>query len=224
VEKVEAMLAAAFLSFFGDPAVNPHAYASTKLEELFPRGEDGVKCGPFGTALKRHEYVASGVPVWTMDNIGANEFLAEPLLFVTPDKYEELATYAAQNGDILVSRAGTVGKMAVVTGSCSRAIIHTNLIRLRLDQDKVLPVFLTTLMTHFSDRVGRLKRGQEDAYTFMSTGGLAELRIPLPPMPHQQRFGEFFERYARLRSAHRELLRQAEHLFQTLLHRAFSAL
>jgi hypothetical protein len=38
-------------------------------------------------------------------------------------------------------------------------------------------------MTWFAPRVARLKRGQEGAYTFMNTGSLGELQIPLPPLP-----------------------------------------
>lgn len=77
-------------------------------------------------------------------------------------------------------------------------------------------------MTFFAERVGPLKRGQEDAYTFMNTGRLAELRIPLPPIALQQQFALLVERHERLRAVQREALRQAQHLFQSLLQRAFT--
>lgn len=221
LELADSFLPAAFVEFFGDPAQNPRAFDRVQLEELFADCRDGAKCGPFGSALKKHEYVASGIPVWTMNNVGPNEFIEDGCLFITPQKLEELAAYDAQNGDILISRAGTVGRMAIVRTKYPRSIIHTNIIRLSLDDTKILPIYFVVLMTCFAPRVARLKRGQEDAYTFMSTGSLGELRIPLPPFLIQQKFAALGERVERLRAVQREALRQAEHLFDSLLHHAF---
>ncbi len=51
---------------------------------------------------------------------------------------------------------------------------------------------------------------------------LAEMRIPLPPLALQQKFTCIVQQFERLRAQQREAERQAEHLFQTLLHRAFA--
>ena len=56
----------------------------------------------------------------------------------------------------------------------------------------------------------------------VSMGGLAELPIPVPPLPLQQQFAALVERVERLRSVQSEALRQAEHLFQSLLRSAFT--
>jgi type I restriction enzyme S subunit len=222
IELTDTFLPAAFLELFGDPAENPRAFDRVQVEDLFADSRDGAKCGPFGSALKKHEYVASGIPVWTMNNVGANEFVEDGCLYITPQKFDELAAYDAQNGDILISRAGTVGRMAIVRTTHPRSIIHSNIIRLSLNDTKILPIYFVALMTWFAPRVARLKRGPEDAYTFMSTGSLGELQIPLPPFPLQQNFAALVEGVERLRAVQREALRQAEHLFQTLLHCAFS--
>jgi type I restriction enzyme S subunit len=52
---------------------------------------------------------------------------------------------------------------------------------------------------------------------------LSELRCPVPPISLQQKFVSIVERHDKLRDSHIETLRQADHLFQTLLHQAFSA-
>ncbi len=49
-----------------------------------------------------------------------------------------------------------------------------------------------------------------------------KLVIPLPPLPLQQHFAALVARVEHLRAAQREGLRQAEHLFASLLRRAFS--
>lgn len=221
LELSDAFLPAAFLEMFGDPAENPLGFGRIQVEQLFATDRAGAKCGPFGSALKNHEYTESGVPVWTMNNVGANEFKEEGCLFITEKKFEELSAYDVRNGDILISRAGTVGRMAIVQTKYPRSIIHTNIIRLSLNWGRVLPIYFVVLMTWFAARVAKLKRGQEDAYSFMSTGTLAELRIPVPPLSLQHRFADLVRGHERLRATQRESLRQAEHLFLSLLHRAF---
>lgn len=222
LELSDSFFPAAFLELFGDPATNPFGFPMEEVESVFLKQRGGAKCGPFGSALKSHEYVSEGIPVWTMENVGENEFREDGCLYITPEKFEGLKAYDAQNGDILISRAGTVGRMAIVETKYPRSIIHSNIIRLSLDPSRCLPIYFTVLMTFFAERVGRLKRGQEDAYSFMNTSRLAELRIPIPPPALQQQFAALAARHERLRATQREALRQAEHLFQTLLHRAFS--
>jgi type I restriction enzyme S subunit len=222
LELSDTFLPAAFLQGFGDPASNPVGFPMETVGTIFSKQRAGAKCGPFGSALKNHEYVSQGIPVWTMENVGRNEFREEGCLYITPAKFKDLEAYDARNGDILISRAGTVGRMAIVETKHPRSIIHTNIIRLSLDVTRCLPIYFTVLMTFFAGRVGRLKSGQDDAYTFMNTGRLAELRIPLPPRPMQQKFATIVARHEHLRAVQRESLRQAEHLFQSLLHQAFN--
>ena len=222
LELSDTFLPAAFLQLFGEPAAISAGFPVETVGSLFSEERDGAKCGPFGSALKKHEYVPEGIPVWTMENVGENEFREEGCLYITPEKFEELKAYDAQNGDILISRAGTVGRMAIVETKHPRSIIHSNIIRLSLDPSRCLPIYFVVLMTFFAHRVGRLKRGQEDAYTFMNTGRLAELRIPVPPLPLQEQFALLVARHERLRAVQRESLRQSEHLFQSLLHHAFN--
>jgi type I restriction enzyme, S subunit len=50
---------------------------------------------------------------------------------------------------------------------------------------------------------------------------LAELEVPIPDPNQQQKFAQNVKRYERLRAQQREAPRQAEHFFQTLLHKAF---
>lgn len=50
---------------------------------------------------------------------------------------------------------------------------------------------------------------------------IEELEIPLPPIPLQDKFAALVDRVERLRKVQKEALRQAEHLFSSLLDRAF---
>jgi type I restriction enzyme, S subunit len=219
----DELIPATFFEMFGDPASNPKSYPIVLGEELFDELRGGARCGPFGSALKNSEYVAAGIPIWTMENVQSNRFTEEGCLYITDNKFRQLRAYAVQDGDILISRAGTVGRMAIVRTRHDQSIMHSNLIRLSLNRAIIIPEYFVVLMTWFGIRVAKLKTGQEDAYTFMNTGALAELPIPLPPFDDQKRFLSFLQRHEQLHTTHIEALRQADHLFQTLLHQVFSA-
>ena len=65
-----------------------------------------------------------------MDNIAADGQMVSPFrMWITNEKYEELSAYSVRDGDIIISRAGTVGKMCVANMNGQPAIISTNLIR-----------------------------------------------------------------------------------------------
>ena len=66
-------------------------------------------------------------------------------------------------------------------------------------------------------------RATEAMKKMITKGKLEEIVLPIPPLHAQKQFGSILKRYAEFRATHVEALRQADHLFQTLLHQAFSA-
>jgi type I restriction enzyme S subunit len=116
---LDSLLQATFLDLFGDPVTNPKRFPVRKLSEFYSSDRDGTKCGPFGSALKKDEFVESGVPVWNMDNIDPSGRMVLPFRsWITAAKYEDLRSYAVLDGDVLISRAGTVGKSYFPFTSC----------------------------------------------------------------------------------------------------------
>ena len=70
----------------------------------------------------------------------------------------------------------------------------------------------------------RLQRSAKGApnQSIINQDDVKELNVLLPPISQQHHFAALVARHERLRAGQREALRQAEHLFQSLLHRAFS--
>ncbi|WP_372551892.1 restriction endonuclease subunit S [Acinetobacter pittii] len=152
IEKLDHLLQATFIEMFGDPKINPYKFNIEKLSKFYIDSKNGTKCGPFGSALKRHEYVENGIPVWSMDVITlSGEFIDNPSLWVTNEKFRELESYSVEQGDVIISRAGTVGKMGVVHSQYEKSLISTNLIRLRFGNN-LLPEYFVGLMTYCKHR------------------------------------------------------------------------
>jgi len=221
-ELTQKFLQSVFLEMFGDPVKNSKQFDIVQLKSVFSEKKEGTKCGPFGSALKKHEYVENGIPVWTMDNITENKFTRNGCLFITEEKYQELKAYSVGEGDILISRAGTVGKMCVVNSIDDPSIISTNLIRLSLNPSKIEAIYFTSLMTYFKGKMGRLKTGEDGTYTFMNTGILKDLRIPLPPFEIQRSFAKIVEQVEKTRYSQQQSSLEINNLFDVLMQKAFA--
>lgn len=188
IEALSALKQSVFLDIFGDVTTNPYGFKIKSLTEFYADKKTSLKCGPFGSALKKSEYTNEGVPVWNMDNITTkNEFNGDVNLWIPQEKFEQLESYNVENDDVIISRAGTVGKMAVVKSQYRKSIISTNLIRLRFN-DELLPEFFVMMLKIFGDRVARLRTGSDGSFTHMNTKVLNSIIFPYPPIELQQKY------------------------------------
>lgn len=221
IHLLDEFLKSTFLEMFGDPVRNEKRFKIRNLTEFYINLKEGTKCGPFGSALKKEEYCASGIPVWIMDNIlKTGEFNERGCLFVSEEKYLELERYNAINDDIIISRAGTVGKMCIIKTKAEKSLISTNLIRLRLNEN-LKPIFFFSLMKYCQSRLIKLKHGNEDAYTHMSTGILDKIDFPYPPIELQTQFAHIVEKTEALKVQYRQSLIELENLYGSLSQKAF---
>ncbi len=225
LQQLDALLKSVFLEMFGDPIINPKQFRIRRLSEFYVNPKEGTKCGPFGSALKKDEVFDSGIPVWNMDNIGPSGQMIMPFrMWVTKEKYEELSAYEVLDGDIVISRAGTVGKMCVARMNGSPAIISTNLIRVRLEPE-LLPLHFVSVMLYCKGRVGRqgnLKTGADGTFTHMNTGVLDSLEFPYPPIDHQNQFAAIVEKVESIKSHYQQSLADLEALYGALSQKAFA--
>ena len=215
LKKYDELAQAIFIDMFGDPVKNEKGWEVKKLGNLF---SSPVKCGPFGSALKKEEYVNDGIPVWIMDNIQDYNFNENGCLYINEDKYLDLTSYSALKGDIIISRAGTVGKMCVLDSEFKSSIISTNLIKISLNEKVLNPYFFVKLMKYFGKKIGRLRTGSENGFTHMNTGVLAGLEFPLPTIPKQN---EYINVLKNINYQIQFLGTNPENLFQTLIQKAF---
>jgi type I restriction enzyme, S subunit len=221
LKQLDDLLKSVFLEMFGDPIINPHKFEVRRLSEFYINPKDGTKCGPFGSALKKQEFVDYGVPVWNMDNISTNGKMIRPFrMWITNDKYDALKSYSVQDGDIIISRAGTVGKMCVAYMHEQPAIISTNLIRLRLGPD-LNPLHFVSLMLYCKGRLGRLKIGADGAFTHMSTKVLDSLEFPYPPVKLQNHFASIEEKVHNIKTHYKQNLYDLEDVYKALNQKAF---
>ena len=205
----------------------PEGWVWTKVEPLLSLDRSGIKTGPFGSLLKKHEHTESGVPIFGIENIREMEFVPGSKIFVTPHKAQELSQYDAREGDILISRSGTVGEACAVPEGLGDARLSTNLMRLSFMDGYASPRYFCLLFNGSPtvlEQVSEFCGGSTRA--FLNGNIIRSLVFPLPPLAEQHRIvAEVERRLSVVQQAEATVeasLARAERLRQSILKQAFS--
>lgn len=187
---LDNLIKARFVELFGDLANPKCQWKKEKLVDAC-KNPDDIKCGPFGTQLSKDEYCSSGVAVWEIPQINSG-FATQPTHFLTDEKANQLEAYSIKSGDIAMSRKGNVGRCAVFPETMEDGIIHSDVLRIRIDNDLVLPVFMMHQL-HYSGAV-------QHQIELVSSGAimaginvtkLKQIEVHIPPLELQNQFADF---------------------------------
>jgi type I restriction enzyme M protein len=147
--------------------------------------------GPFGSSIKREVCVKSGYKVYEQGNVINNDF-AIGNYYIDDNRFKLLEKFEIQENDILLTCAGTLGKVAIVPKIIEKGIINSVLMRLRIKDSSILRVkyFLYLLQSRYIQ--GELiKKSTGVGLKNMRAGKeIRDLQIPLPPLETQQKIAE----------------------------------
>ena len=175
---------------FGDLADPACKWEKCRLVDACSNSDD-IKCGPFGTQLGKDEYTEEGVSVWEIPQINS-EFKTLPTHFVTEEKAAALNAYSIIPGDIAMSRKGNVGRCAVFPATFENGIIHSDVLRIRLDKAKVLPEFMMRQLHYSGDIQHQIELVSSGAIMAgINVTKLKQIYVYLPPIDLQGKFVEF---------------------------------
>ena len=216
----DTFLQSVFLEMFGDPLANPKNWRTDNLRSLCVKFSDG----PFGSNLKSSHYTHEGVRVVRLQNIGVGDFIDEDKAFISSSHFADLAKHECVPGDVLIGTLGDPNLRAcLLPPSIPLALNKADCVQARVDEKRSNRDYVRWLLNIPSTIHLAPGMAHGETRTRISMGQLAVLPVPVPPLPLQQKFADIVRRFERLRAQQREAERQAEHLFQTLLHRAFSS-
>ncbi len=163
----------------------PQGWDWVKLDYIAKNEKNALKAGPFGSALKKDMYVASGYKIYGQEQvISGDEELGD--YFIDEEKYLSLESCKVQAGDILVSLVGTIGKVLILSDNAARGIINPRLVKVSLFSDidrKYISVVLGSQLVQ--DELYRKSHGS--TMNVLNLGLLRELVFPLPPVKEQSK-------------------------------------
>lgn len=133
---------------------------------------------------------------------------------------------ALKAGDVVMTEGGDfdkLGRGAIWQGGIEGCIHQNHIFRVRLDHKKALPIYFASFLRSAYAKEYFLSCAKQT--TNLASINMTQLKatpVPLPSLRDQAHFGSAAAEHATLRATHVEALRQADHLFQTLLHQAFA--
>ena len=218
--KLDELVKARFVEMFGDLVAPQCEYPELKLVDICADADD-IKCGPFGTQLNRDEYKAKGVAVWEIPQINSG-FSEMPTHFITEEKAVILNAYSIEPGDIAMSRKGNVGKCGLFPENFKKGIIHSDVLRIRVDKRKVDSCFMMYQL-HFSEAV---KRQIEMVSSGAIMAGinvtkLKQIKVRIPELENQRMFAAFVERVDQQKQTIQQSLEKLELLKKALMQEYF---
>jgi len=219
LELSDSFLPATFRLLFGDPVQNPKGWPVVTVDEAGVVQLGRQRAPKYQTGKYRKPYIR-------VANVYENEIDLSDLLSMDfgPSDYP---AYKLEYGDILLNEGQStelVGRPAMWRCEIPDCCFQNTLVRFQADRKICDPSYALWLFLRYL-KAGEFAKisSKTSSVAHLGAQRFAEMKFPLPPLAQQQHFATLVTQHERLRATQRESLRQADHLFQTLLHRAFSA-
>ncbi|MEB7954406.1 N-6 DNA methylase [Enterococcus faecalis] len=171
-----------------------HIESKYELVELQSMCKQIIR-GPFGSDVKKSLYVDKGIKVYTQGNVINNDFNLGDY-YVTEEYFtEKLSKFEIHHKDILMTCAGTLGKIALVPNDIARGIVNSVLTIFRVDETKVIPEYFAILLK--SEHI------QKELLDAMGTGvknmrPLSEIKKLLVPLPNKIEQERIIQEYKKI--------------------------
>jgi type I restriction enzyme S subunit len=213
----EQFLQSAFLEMFGDPMTNPKGWEKAEFGDIVSDTKLGLVRGSAEQSMQnQYLYVK-------MNNITSNGYLDLSNVTKVNATSTEVGEYSLAKGDFLFNTRNSrelVGKTALFFGN-GIYLFNNNILRIRFIS-RITPEFMSQLFqTSWIQReLEKRKSGTTNVFAIYYKD-LRSVPIIILPLPEQQKFAVLVEKVESLRAKQRQSEQELEHLFHSLMQRAF---
>ena len=166
----------------------PEGWEVKPLIDCVSKEKNAIVDGPFGTQMKISEYVSEGIPVYEMDQLNGAFIVDKPKHFLTEKKYEEVKRSSVRNGDIVISKTGTLGLLGIVHSEYQKGIIVSRLAKITPDE-KVIGKYALLIYLHELANNGYWQRVcGGSTMPILNNGAIGDVQIIIPNNDLYQRF------------------------------------
>jgi type I restriction enzyme S subunit len=179
----------------------------------------------YGPRIAREAYVSSGIPTLRTTDIGEWGRLCPQDPPQVNVGQQERSKWAFQDGDLMVTRTGTIGKCAVYEDRFGPALPSAHLIRVRLDMQVVVSRFVLLFLLSPKGQRQLLDGRTAVAQPNINANAILSVELPLPPLELQKsivrRIETVFAWLDRVTAEHAHASRLLPKLDQAILAKAF---
>jgi len=169
------------------PYVLPEGWVWCRWVDLLDAVKYPMKRGPFGSALRKADFVESGIRVFEQYN-PINNDPDWMRYFITEDKYQKMKAFNTEAGDFLISCSGaTLGRIVYLPEGTMPGIINQALLKLTLSQNVILSDYFLKLFRSYyiQEKIWQKAKGMAIP-NMVGVKDLKMIMIPLPPLEEQK--------------------------------------
>ena len=199
-------------------------FPTKPLQSLCDDFKQDIVDGPFGSELKREDYIPEGIPVLKIQNVKPFAIELKKMDYVSAEKFHELRRHSFRRGDIVMTKLGSPLGVSAIVEDVEEGVIVADLVRVRAQQinTKYLCYHLNSQRTN--DFINSMQKGTTRPRVTLSV--VRELPIYAPPLAEQQRIvgllDEAFEGLATAKANAEKNLQTARALFESHLQSVFT--
>jgi len=164
------------------------------MKEKLPEGwvEEDLKNVTYfqeGPGLRKWQFSATGIPFLNIKTLENEQINKDKCKFIDKEEFEKKYKHFSLNeGDIVISSSGTLGKIAIVRKRDLPIILNTSIIRFRSTNENILlQLYLKFFLKsdHYFSQIAKHKTGS--AILNYGPSHLKKMKIFLPPLSEQNR-------------------------------------
>lgn len=194
------------------------------LQSLCDDFKQDIVDGPFGSELKRTDYIEDGVPVLKIQNIKPFAVELKKMDYVSPAKFQELRRHSFRRGDIVMTKLGSPLGVSAIVEDLNEGVIVADLVRIRAQRinAKYLCYHLNSQSTN--DFINSMQKGTTRPRVTLSV--VRELPIYVPSSDEQERIvailDEAFDGIATAKANAEKNLQNARALYESHMQAVFT--
>ena len=195
------------------------SWKSKKFKELLDPTE-GIRRGPFGSALKKELFVQnSEYVVYEQQNAIYDHFNTR--YRISEEKYHELKKFILLPGDFIMSGAGTIGKISLVPEGIEKGVFNQALIRLRVNKNTDKEFFLQWMRSPEMQNKLTKANPASAMVNLVPMSEVKEWDVIIPSLDEQSAIGSLFRTLDDLLASYKDNLANYQSLKVTMLSKMF---
>mgnify|MGYP004572137265 CR=1 FL=1 len=195
-----------FYEMFGDPVENEKGWEVKKIGDLAL-----VKTGPFGSMLHKEDYICDGIPLVNPIHMKDYKIVPDLDFTISKEKASELENYLLKSNDVVFARRGDIGRCAIVSEAEQGFICGTGSLFVRFSKE-IESIFIMYIIRCDSFTKHLISKAKGATMLNINSNTIADLRIPLPPLPLQHLFAQRIEQIEREKSEVQKSIQDLETL------------
>ncbi len=175
-----------------------------------------IQTGPFGSQLHQSDYSDDGTPVVMPKDLMNGTVSEESIARVSKEHVERLEKHKIQEGDILYSRRGDVGRCAFTSEREKGWLCGTGCLKVRIDKEKAEPKFVFYQLQKAETIGWAVNHAVGSTMLNLNTSILSAVPVDVPEIEIQRKIVSILVAYDELIENNRKQIKLLEEAAQRL--------